>query len=224
MMQYPSAWLQGASLGESIASRLRLQIINEEIRPGEVISENKVAELFGASRSPVREALKMLSGEGLIRLERMGAVVIGLDLAAIKELYDVRYLIESFAQQRLAERDNKTLIMRLEQGIDRMKLAIKHGDCVEFAYQDFSFHERIVQEAGHTRILHLWNNIRPIVMTVILLTTDNGFKQGNERMEWIADKHRTVIEGLRSGDEEQIGQIVRAYFDDSDETLGRSLS
>lgn len=222
-MQYPSAWLQGASLGESIASRLRLQIINEEIKPGEVISENRVAETFGTSRSPVREALKMLAGEGLIRLERMGAVVVGLNLEDVKELYDVRYLIESFAQQRLAGRDNAALVSQLEQGIDRMKLAAKHGDYVEFAYQDFSFHERIVTEARHTRILHLWNSIRPIVMTVILLTTEQGFKQGEQRMHWVADKHRMVIEGLRSGSADKIREVVKAYFDDSGETLNRSL-
>ncbi|MCQ4086498.1 GntR family transcriptional regulator [Saccharibacillus sp. JS10] len=223
-MHYPSAWLQGSSRGESIASHLRLQIINESIKPGEILSENKVAELFEASRSPVREAFKLLAGEGLIRLERMGAVVVGLDLTHIQELYDVRYLIESFAQQRLAKRDNAAMLVRLEQTVDRMKLAVKHGDEVEFAFQDFSFHEMIVQEAGHTRIWHLWNSIRSIVRTVMLLTTANSFRQGKERMEWVADKHLTVIEGLRSGNEEQIAKIVKAYFADSDETLGRSLS
>lgn len=222
-MQYPSAWLQGASLGESIADRLRLRIIGGEIEPGAVISENRVADMFGASRSPVREALKTLAGEGLIRLERMGAVVVGLDLGAVKELYDVRHLIESFAQQRLAAQNNEALIARLGQHIDRMKLAAAHGDCVEFAQQDFSFHERIVEAAGHTRIRHLWSSIRPIVKTVILLTTEKEFARGERRMNEIADKHRMVIEGLGSGSEENIRQIVKAYFDDSDETLGRSL-
>ncbi|MDO3408295.1 GntR family transcriptional regulator [Saccharibacillus sp. CPCC 101409] len=222
-MQYPSAWLQGASLGESIASRLRLQIINEEIKPGEVVSENRIAESFGTSRSPVREALKMLAGEGLIRLQRMGAVVVGLSLEDVKELYDVRYLIESFAQQRLAGRDNGALTAQLEQAIDKMKLAVKYGDYEEFAYQDLSFHERIVAEAKHTRILHLWNSIRPIVMTVILLTTEKGFRQGEERMNWVADKHRMVVDGLKSGDAAKIREVVQAYFDDSGETLNRSM-
>ncbi|WP_172198429.1 GntR family transcriptional regulator [Saccharibacillus qingshengii] len=222
-MQYPSAWLQGASLGESIAGRLRLQIIGGEIEPGEILSENRIAEGFGASRSPVREAFRTLAGEGLIRLERMGAVVVGLELDAVKELYDVRYLIESFAQQRLASRDNAALIARLEQQIDGMKLAARYGDCVEFAHQDFSFHERIVEEAQHTRIRHLWTSIRSIVMTVILLTTEKEFERGESRMIEVAEKHRMVIEGLKSGSEEKIREVVRAYFDDSDATLGRSL-
>lgn len=222
-MQFPVAWLRGASLGESIACELRLQIINEKIKPGEVLSENRIAADFGTSRSPVREALKSLSSEGLIRLERMGAVVVGLNLKDVKELYDVRYLIESFAQQKLAGIIQDGLILRLEQSIDKMKLAIKYNNFIEFAYQDFSFHETIVMEANHTRILHLWNSIRHIVMTVILITTEKGFALGEERMNWVAEKHRTVVEALRSGNPETIHKVVQEYFTDSGETLTRSL-
>jgi GntR family transcriptional regulator, gluconate operon transcriptional repressor len=222
-MQYPPAWLQGASLGESIACELRLQIINEKIKPGEILSENRIAAEFGTSRSPVREALKSLSGEGLIRLERMGAVVIGLNLKDVEELYDVRYLIESFAQQKLAGGNHERLILNLEQIIDKMKLAVKYNDFVDFAYQDFSFHEAIISEAKHTRIQHLWNSIRHIVMTVILITTEKGFDSGEERMNWVAEKHRSVVEGLRSGDAETIRKVVQEYFEDSGETLIRSL-
>ncbi|OKP67256.1 GntR family transcriptional regulator [Paenibacillus sp. P3E] len=223
-MHYPATWLQGASLGESIACELRLQIINENIKPGEVLSENRISADFGISRSPVREALKTLAGEGLIRLERMGAVVVGLNIKDVEELYDVRYLIESFAQERLAMNIQESLIRQLEQSIDRMKLAVKHNDYVEFARQDFSFHESIITEAKHTRILHLWKSIRYIVMTVILITTEKGFTLGEERMHWIAEKHRVVIEALRSGDRETIHKVVQEYFADSSETLIRSLS
>ncbi|KGE19858.1 GntR family transcriptional regulator [Paenibacillus wynnii] len=222
-MQYPSAWLQGSSLGESIACELRLQIINEKIKPGEILSENRIAADFGTSRSPVREALKSLSIEGLIRLERMGAVVIGLNLKDVEELYDVRYLIESFAQQRLAEGNHEALISQLEQSIDKMKLAVKHNNFVDFAHQDFSFHEAIITEANHSRILHLWNSIRHIVMTVILITTEKGFENGEDRMNWVADKHQTVVDGLRSRDAETIRRVVQEYFADSGETLIRSL-
>lgn len=222
-MQYPTAWLQGVSLGESIACKLRLQIINEELKPGEVLSENRIADGFGTSRSPVREALRALAAEGLIRLERMGAVVLGLNLKDVKELYDVRYLIESFAQQRLAGSPQDALILQLEQSIDRMKLAARYGDYVEFAYQDFNFHDSIVSTAGHTRILHLWNSIRQITMTLILVTTEKNFAQGEERMLWIADKHKTVVEGLRSRDAEQIRKIVQDYFADSMLTLDLTL-
>jgi len=223
-MHYPTAWLQGASLGEAIACELRLQIINGSVKPGEVISENRIAADFGTSRSPVREALKTLSNEGLIRLERMGAVVLGLSLQDIEELYDVRYMIESFAQQRLSGGNHESLLVNLKKLIDSMELAVKYNDRTEFAHLDFRFHEAIISEAKHNRILHLWRSIRHIVLTVILITTDEIFTEGEEKLNAVIDKHRVIIKGLESQDASLIQKVVQEYFADSHKTLHNSIS
>ena len=62
------------------------------------------------SRSPIREALRILSNEGLIDLQRMGAVVIGLTTRDLNELYDVRLLLEHFVLERLSEVNHDSLI------------------------------------------------------------------------------------------------------------------
>ncbi|CAH8713678.1 GntR family transcriptional regulator [Paenibacillus thiaminolyticus] len=222
-MHYPQEWLQGASLGESIACELRLHIINGTVKPGEIISENRVAADFGTSRSPVREALKTLSNEGLIRLERMGAVVLGLSMKDVEELYDVRFLIESFVQQRLASADQERLIVKLNQIIDKMELAVKYRDVTDFAFQDLSFHEAIIAAAEHNRIMHLWTSIRQIVMTVMLITTEEIFSEGEDKLRTVIEKHRTIVQGLESKDANTIQQVVQAYFADSRRTLHISL-
>lgn len=223
MLQYPSAWLQNASLGETIACELRLRIINGTIKTGEVISENWVASEFGTSRSPVREALKALSGEGLIRLERMGAVVLGLSMDDVEELYDVRFLIESFVQQRLAQTDITELLSHLRRIVDKMELAMKHNDAVEFSYQDLSFHETMITAASHNRILHLWKSIRPIVMTVMLITTEEIFSRGEEKLHTVIEKHHKIMKGLESHSINVVEQVVQDYFADSRKTLHRSI-
>lgn len=222
-MKYPSAWLQGASLGEAIASELRLQIISGTIKRGEVISENRIAGEFGTSRSPVREAMKTLSSEGLIQLERMGAVVMGLTLKDVEELYDVRYLIESFVQGEVFARQQPELIRQLRQIVDRMELAAKHMDPIEYSYQDLTFHERIITEANHKRILHLWRSIRPIVMTVMLITTRQVFSGGASKLRYVTDKHIRLIQEMESLDPDRIQTAVQQYFDDSRRTLHLSF-
>ncbi|CAH0120905.1 MULTISPECIES: GntR family transcriptional regulator [unclassified Paenibacillus] len=226
-MQYPSAWLQGSSLGESIACELRLRIVNGSVKPGEVLSENRIASDFGTSRSPVREALKTLSGEGLIRLERMGAVVIGLNRKDVEELYDVRYLIEGFVQQRIVSMPQATnpdaLLQQLQQIVDKMELAAKHGNAVDFSYHDMSFHEAIVLRAGHTRMIHLWNSIRHLVMAVMLVTTENVFSQGTRKISDVIEKHRKIMQSMESNDIELIQKGARDYFADSLATLHRSF-
>jgi GntR family transcriptional regulator, gluconate operon transcriptional repressor len=223
-MRYPSAWLQGASRGDAIASELRLQIIKGMIKPGEIISENRIAADFGASRSPVRDALKTLSNEGLIRLERMGAVVLGLSMQDLEELYDVRYLIESFAQQRLAVGDHGALLVNLRQFIDKMELAVKYNDAIEFSHLDFRFHEAMIAEAKHARILHLWKSIRHIVLTVMLITTDEVFSEGEAKLLAVIEKHRVLLKALESKDAAVIQNVVQAYFADSIQTLHNSIS
>ncbi|ANY73642.1 GntR family transcriptional regulator [Paenibacillus ihbetae] len=222
-MKYPSAWLQGASLGEAIASELRLQIISGTIKRGEVISENRIAGEFGTSRSPVREAMKTLSSEGLIQLERMGAVVMGLSLKDVEELYDVRFLIESFVQGEVFARQQPELIRQLRQIVDRMELAAKHRDPIEYSYQDLTFHERIITEANHKRILHLWRSIRPIVMTVMLITTRQVFSGGASKLRYVTDKHIRLIQEMESLDPDRIQTAVQQYFDDSRQTLHLSF-
>ncbi|KIL37755.1 GntR family transcriptional regulator [Cohnella kolymensis] len=223
-MHYPSEWLHGASLGDRIASELRLHVIDGTIKAGEVISENRVAAVFGTSRSPVREALKALANEGLIRLERMGAVVLGLSDEDLDELYDVRFLIESFAQQRLAAVDNGKLLEKLRQMIDKMELAVKHEDMIAFSNLDFSFHEAIIIEAKHARIQHLWKSIRQIVLTVMLITTEEVFSQGAAKLSMVIDKHRKIVSGLETKDVNVIRNVVQDYFADSKVTLHSSLS
>lgn len=222
-MRYPASWLQGASLGESISSELRLQIILGTIKPGTVLTENRIAGDFGTSRSPVRESLRTLAAEGLIRLERMGAIVLGLNMRDVVELYDVRYLIESFAQQRLAVSCTEEFLHRLRQIVDRMELAAKHHDPVEFSFQDLTFHETMIQEADHSRILHLWNSIRQIVMTLQLVTTEAVFSLGDSNIERVIGKHRRLIDSLESRDIDRIHKEVENYFSDSRSTLERSL-
>lgn len=222
-MKYPTSWLQGVSLGEAITCELRLQIISGVIKPGEVLSENRIASDFGTSRSPVREAMKTLSSEGLIRLERMGAVVIGLSLKDMEELYDVRFLIESFVQSHVFINPHPNLIRSLEQILDRMKLAAKHRDSVDFSYQDLSFHEKIITEANHKRILHLWNSIRPIVMTVMLITTEQIFSGGESKIDYVILKHVKLVQEMNSLDPQRIQLAVQHYFDDSRTTLYHSF-
>lgn len=223
MMKYPAAWLKGNSLGESIASQLRLQIIRGQIKSGEILSENRIASDFGTSRSPVREALRTLSAEGLIALQRMGAVVTGLQLKDIIELYDVRYLIESFAWQQPDLTNSADLLSRMEQMIDKMELAAKHLDYVEFTSQDISFHETMIQASQHARIMHLWASIRPIVLTVMLITNEEVLSRGEEQTKYVINKHRKLLSSLQTRDKSVIQSGIEDYFADSRRTLQASI-
>lgn len=222
-MQYPSIWLQGVSLGEKVTCELRLQIINGSIKIGTVLSENQLAAEFGISRSPVREALKTLSNEGLIRLERMGAVVLGLTSKDIEEIYDVRLLIETFILQRLSKHPHEDLVIKLNKIIDKMEMAAKHHDYIEFSYQDLYFHEVMILEANHTRILHLWNNFRNIVLTALLVATERRFTEEIHEIGPLIDKHLLIVNALVTEDSDYIQKVVQEHFEDTRKTVSNTI-
>ncbi|ASR49323.1 MULTISPECIES: GntR family transcriptional regulator [Paenibacillus] len=222
-MKYPTTWLQGATLGERIACELRLQIIRGIQPPGTVLSENQIAADFGTSRSPVREALKVLASEGLLRLERMGAIVIGMTPADMEELFDVRKLIEHFVVQRYVHSDNTGLVTALNRMIDKMEVALKHQDVVEFSLQDFNFHEALVLEAGHTRILHTWNGMRQLILTVMLAATEQRFASNIEESQVTIHKHRTFANALNQGDAQELFEFIEDHYRDTRNAVNDSV-
>ncbi|WP_025716174.1 GntR family transcriptional regulator [Paenibacillus sp. 1-18] len=222
-MKYPTTWLQGASLGERIACELRLQIIRGIQLPETVLSENQTAADFGTSRSPVREALKVLAGEGLLRLERMGAIVIGMTPADMEELFDVRKLIEHFVVRRYVHSDNTGLVTALNRMIDKMEVALKHRDVVEFSLQDFNFHEALVLEAGHTRILHTWNGMRQLILTVMLAATEQRFASNIEESQVTIHKHRTFANALNQGNTQELFEFIEDHYRDTRNAVNDSV-
>ncbi|MCU7738473.1 GntR family transcriptional regulator [Priestia sp. YIM B13446] len=210
-------------MGEQVVSKLRIQIMSGELKKGTILSENQLSAEFGTSRSPIREALRTLSNEGLIDLQRMGAVVIGLTARDLNELYDVRLLLEHFVLERLSEVNHDSLIKKLEQSIDQMNMAAKYDDYVEFAYQDLRFHELVIIEADHKRILKLWESIREIILAALLITTEKRFRDDKAAVLPLIKQHHEMIKALKSQNTERIQDEVKRHFEDTRNTITASL-
>ncbi|WP_410985259.1 GntR family transcriptional regulator [Bacillus cereus] len=211
---YPGKWLSKASTGDRVASELRMRIISGKIESGTILSENKLAADFSVSRSPVREALKVLASENIIRLERMGAVVIGLTKKEIEEIYDVRLLIETFIFERLVKMDTNELVRELNKIMEMMKIAIKYHDADEFSYQDVLFHETIIRAIQHSYILMIWNNLKPVMEGFILLSMRTRFKEKYEDFERIIKNHELYIKAIESKDRALMIEALHQNFDD----------
>jgi len=211
---YPTKWLSKASTGERVTSELRMRIISGMIESGTILSENKLAADFGVSRSPVREALKILASENIIRLERMGAVVIGLTEKELQEIYDVRLLIETFVFERLAKMDTDPLLRELSKILEMMKVAIKYRDPDEFSLQDVLFHETIIASINHSYLLMIWTNIKPVMECLILLSMRVRIEHEYEDFTRIIDNHQIYLEAIESRDRALMNKSLHLNFDD----------
>ncbi|MEC3608268.1 GntR family transcriptional regulator [Bacillus glycinifermentans] len=211
---YPVKWLSKASTGVRVACELRMRIISGVIESGTILSENKIAADFSVSRSPVREALRILATEKIIRLERMGAVVIGLTEKEIREIYDVRLLIETFIFERLVRIDTDQLVKDLRKILEMMKVSIKYEDADEFSYQDVLFHETIVRSINHSYIQMIWNNLKPVMESFILLSMRARLKEKYEDFTRIFDNHELYIKAIETKDRALMIKSLHQNFDD----------
>lgn len=211
---YPQKWLTKASTGDRVTSELRMQIISGLIESGTKLSENQLAAEFDVSRSPIREALKTLASENMIRLERMGAVVIGLTEKEIEEIYDVRLLIETFVFERLVKLDTSELVRELSKILEMMKVAIKYQDADEFSFQDVLFHETIIRAINHSYIMMIWNNAKPVMEAFILLSMRVRFEEKYEDFERIIGNHELYIEAIKTKNRDLMIQSLHQNFDD----------
>jgi GntR family transcriptional regulator of gluconate operon len=216
---YPEKWIANASTGVRLASELRIRIIAGLIERGTVLSENKLAAEFEVSRSPIREALKILASENIIRLERMGAVVVGLTEKDIKELYDVRLMIETFVYERILKLDTTNLVKELSKIREMMEVAIKYKDADEFSYQDVLFHETIVRSINHSYILLIWNNAKPVMESLILLSMRMRMEEKFEDYSRVLNNHDVYIEAIQSKDRDIMIKALHQNFEDVQEKV-----
>lgn len=122
---YPEQWLEGVSKGEMIASEIRLRIVDGMITPDTLLTENQIAQEFNVSRSPVRDAFKLLKQDQLIHLERMGAYVLPFKDNEKKELYDLRIMLESFAFNKIKKDNHEQIVKEMRKQLEMMKVAVK---------------------------------------------------------------------------------------------------
>ncbi|GAA0488647.1 gluconate operon transcriptional repressor GntR [Salinibacillus aidingensis] len=211
---YPEQRLGSSSMGERVAADLRMRIISNDIEKETLLSENQLSKEYQVSRSPIRDALKLLEKEDLIELKKMGAEVIGITEKDIEEIYDVRLMIESFVFRRILNKDNQQLILELQKILEMMKIAIKYKDATEFTFKDIEFHETIITSIQHRHIGILWANLKPVVECLVLLDMRHRMQENYEDFERVIANHELFIQAIEKKDEQLVEEAFYKNFND----------
>lgn len=147
------------TLRESIVSAIRSKILTGELAPGMRIVEKKLAEEFGSSRGPIREALRHLEQEGLVEYSRnVGCSVKTITIEDVYEIYLLRSNLEMLALRHYDCQFTDNELASMREILDDM-LRIQPGNLNEIAEQDNRFHRIIVQKAGMSRLLKYWEEL-----------------------------------------------------------------
>lgn len=189
------------SSGHQAAEYIRKLIFDGDLRPGERVPQDSIAEVLSVSRIPVREGLIALEREGWVRIElNRGAFVNALDADAVRDSYELYGLVYGFAIRRAVTRSGGALLTALEEIESQLRTT---DDADRFWHLTLAFHNSVV-EASHSPRIN------------VLLRASSGLVSGNffEQIPGSIEAERrgtsAIVRGLRKGN---VDKAVDAYAD-----------
>ena len=199
--------LSPRALYQDVAERLRQQIFARQLEPGSWIDEMKLAAEFGISRTPLREALKVLAAEGLVTMKvRRGAYVTEMSRDDVEQVYHLLALIESDAAAQVAQGASDAQLERLVRLHDRLERQVRQRDA--FFATNEEFHMTVLDIAGNRWALQTVSDLRKVMK---LNRHHSLFKQG--RLADSLAEHRAVMKAIQTHDAQQARALMQAHFD-----------
>jgi DNA-binding GntR family transcriptional regulator len=189
----------------TLAERLRADINEGHWPPGAALRQEDLAERYGTSRIPVREALNLLGADGLVTIEpNRGAYIARLTPAEVDEIFDLRVMLESAALAAALPSHTAKSLLRLESAQAQLELEDSRRGWIE---GDRAFHDALYGPSGRDRTLGLVRALRIQVERygLPLLTP------GTRRNEW-AKEHRALIAAVRAKNEERAIEMLTRHL------------
>jgi DNA-binding GntR family transcriptional regulator len=197
------------SMKDAIVAQLRQEIASGAIALGEKLSEARLAQRFGVSRMPVREALKELEAAGFVTIEhRRGTFVRQLSRREILDLYEVREAVECMAARLCADRATNEIIAQLDEVMLAMGDAVARGDADGYIATDERLHRLIMQGAGNAPLADYY---RLLVQQLHRGLLSSIVTQREGRMERSWGEHRTIVSAIQAREAQAAEAAMRAH-------------
>jgi DNA-binding GntR family transcriptional regulator len=204
-MTEPTRFITFTGLGGEVTDRLRDDILGGRFGDGDHLTERDIAEEFGVSRGPVRDALRQLELEGLVQLlPRRGARVATLSRNEAAQIIEIRQAIEPVAVRFLLDHRDPERLKPLQAVLDQMAQASQEEHWANLVALDMEFHATIYKLADSPMVLRLWESLRSP-----LLQTFRMHRQFYESSAQVYRSHQELFEAISSGDR-QIAEAAAA--------------
>ena len=198
---------------------LRTAILKGELKPGERLMELQLASQLGVSRTPIREAIRMLEQEGLAKtIPRKGAEVAGMTAKDMEDVLHVRGALEELAVSTSCQKITDEELAELKDAMDAFIESTKQPDVVQVAQADVTFHDIIYRAADNPKLLSILNNLYE--------------QMYRYRVEYLKDvsiysrlieEHRHIYDALVSRDEEAVVSHLRVHLKNQADAVRRII-
>jgi DNA-binding GntR family transcriptional regulator len=208
------------SLSYRVFEQLEEGILNGSIPPGENLIELKLSAELGVSRTPVRDAIRMLEQKSLVRLvPNKGAVVLGVDNKDLLEVYAIRGYIEGLASRWAAENINDAKRQVLREIVDLQEFYHLKADQERVAEMDSRFHETIFSYCESRTLQHMLRDLHHMIRRYRRQSIAAA-----GRTEKAIAEHRLILEAICGGHGEEAERLTVIHINNAKENLVRLLA
>lgn len=196
------------SLHESLVAPLREMILNGELRPGEKVPEEQLCERFGVSRTPIREALKVLAAEGVLQiLPHRGAIVARITDEQVEELFPIMASLERLAGILACTNATEADIARMQALHDAMMACFAAGEEADYLRLNRQIHEAFFEVAGNATLSAYYQQVLTRIHAC-------RFVMRKSRAHWEAAvaEHGAMMEAFAARDAARLGALMEAHI------------
>ena len=205
-------------LRDVVFNTLRDAILTGKLLPGERLMENQLAEKLGVSRTPVREALRMLELENLVELvPRKGAQVLDMSEKDIVNILEVRSALEGLATSVACKKMTKEDLQQLKNMEVDFEKAVAENDVEHFVDIDEDFHDLIFAATENDKLINIFRNLRIQLYRYRMAQAKNN----ETSMSTIVAHHRSIIRAIENHDGEEGASIAQGHIKYQTESILR---
>ena len=200
--------LNNRPLYHDVAERLRAQIFAHTLAPGSWLDEQSLAVEFGISRTPMREAIKVLASEGLVTMKpRRGAYVTEVERQDVEQIFAVIAELEGFAAKEVAIKATEAQLNQLDNLHLKLEKAAADRDVERFFEINVRFHELIMEIAGNRWMNGVIADLRKVLK---LQRRDSLSRAG--RLQNALNEHRNILNALIKRDGDAAKSAMQAHL------------
>ena len=206
-------------LRDVVFNTLRDAILKGELEPGERLMEIQLAERLGVSRTPIREAIRRLELEGLVRMiPRKGAEVAKISEKSLRDVLEVRRSLEELAAELACQRMDAEALKDLEDAQKAFIQAVESGETMTMAEADEHFHDVIYMGTGNTRLVQILNNLREQMYRYRF-----EYIKDSSQHERLVEEHKVIYESIVKKDKETASHMAKVHIDNQKKAIIRQI-
>jgi len=199
-----------SSISEIVYNKIKNLIVTCKFQGGERLLLNNLAHRLGVSITPIREALKQLEKEELVRLiPNKGAEVVNIFIEDVVEIYDIRAALEGLAIQSLSEKVDKDFLGKLYTLYSKSENYLTKKDIISYQEYNKKFHESIITKTGNKRLISMMNQIRDHMSIIII---KNLSLESLEKTKDHAKEHIQILRALEESNFDLAEKLVKTHI------------